>query len=153
MHEPLSAEKTAELQKEFPVVDEAPAKLTRAQKLERLAGLVEKYRGGYLALGHLIERRDDVTLATIPVFGALEVASLDEVFLKDGLKAGAGQNLFSVKDVRDYLELSTGELHEFSCDCGGPITPGSQASRIRGLAQSGPRSDSLLTRAVRAVGF
>lgn len=150
MHEPLSAEKTAELQKEFPV-DEAPVKLTRAQKLERLATLVEKNAYGYLALGHLIERRTDAVLATIPVFGALELASRDEVFLKDGLTAAAPGH-FSVKDVRDYLELSTGELHEFSCDCGGSIDTQKMAIRMRGLAQNGPRSDGLISRAVRSFG-
>jgi hypothetical protein len=139
MMKPLEAAQLAELQREFPI-EEAPAKLTRAQKLERLATLVEQFGryGCYLSLGHNLERYNDNRLSDMPVFGALELATRDEVFLKDGLTPG-GSYAFSVKDVRDYLELSTSELHEFSCDCGGPISPEKMASRIRRLADSGPR--------------
>jgi hypothetical protein len=149
MHEPLSAEKTAELQKEFPV-EEAPVKLTRAQKLERLAELIENYNN-LLSLAHNVERYSDEGLAGMRVFGALALATQDAVFLKDGLTAGVG--FFSVKDVRDYLELTTGELHEFSCDCGGPITPGKMASRVRGLAQRGPRTPGVVERLTNFVRF
>ena len=150
MHEPLSAEKTAELQKEFPV-DEAPAKLTRAQKMERLASLIDKLPPGEcLALDHLLERRSDDDLASRRAQGALALAASDDVFKKDGLKAAADSGVFSAKDVRDYLELSTPELHEFSCDCGGGISNSDMARRVRSLATPRP---GLIGRVRAAAGF
>lgn len=154
MMKPLEAGKLAELQKEFPA-DEAPAKLTRKQKLERLATLVQQWKGGYLALAHDLENRTDGTLRGVWVFGALELATTDEVLLKDGLKPAGGDGCpFTVLDVRDYLELTTPELHEFSCDCGGHISADKMAARIRGLAESGPRQPGIVKRtAIALSGF
>lgn len=151
MNKPLEPGQLAELQTKFPV-EEAPAKLTRAQKLNHLADLVAKH-AHFVRLGHNIERRTSDILALMPAYdvGALELASLDKTFLKDGLKATLGPNEFSIKDVRDYLELTTGELHEFSCDCGGQITPSTQADRIRGLADRGPPQSNFLFRAVTSA--
>jgi hypothetical protein len=143
MMKPLEAGQLAELQREFPV-DDAPAKLTRKQKLERLAALIENYTNA-LALGHRIERYSDDGLASMPAFGALALATQDAVFLKDGLKGR------SVKDVRDYLELSTPELHEFSCDCGGGISSEKMAGRIRGLADRGPPAPGIVSRIAKAI--
>ncbi len=133
MNKPLDVAELEALQKEFPVVDPTPVKLTRAQKLERLAELIEKRAArDYLMLAPGLEYYSPQILAALPAHGALELAAWDDVFNKDGLKNR------SVLGVRDYLELSTPELHEFSCDCGGLISNADMASRIRRLAGSPP---------------
>lgn len=154
MMKPLEAGQLAELQKEFPV-DEAPVKLTRAEKLGRLATLLRDLPPKYLALGHLIEVHTDAALAVMQAFGALDLATMDETFLKDGLKSSdlvaPGSKIFSVKDVRDYLELTTPELHEFSCNCGGPIDSRDMAKRVQGLADRGPPQPGIVSRIANAI--
>ncbi len=140
MHEPLSAEKTAELQKEFPV-DEAPTKLTKREKLLRLADIVEKYRGSVYVFDR-IEQRNDNNLKQywhpLSVF-SIAVAQ-DDVFRKDGLRVTdvpgyPGQ--VTVYDGRTYFEMTGDELHAISCNCGGELRANDMASRLRTMANGG----------------
>lgn len=124
MNKPLDATELKALEAAFPVTE---PKLTREQKLSRLAMLVREGRGD-LALHHNLEYRTSHELGDIVPMGALRVARDDETFRADGLKGR------TVLDVRDYLELQTHEMHEFSCDCGGEITRARMADRIQKLA-------------------
>ena len=126
MNKPLAATELKALEAQFPVTE---PKLTRRQKLNRLAMLVERWTG-HIPLYHRLEYASDIQLAaqTAHSSTALGLAAQDDVFQKDGLKGG------SLLDVRNYLELTTEELHEFSCDCGGAINRENMAARIRTLA-------------------
>lgn len=125
MNKPLDATELKALEAAFPVTE---LKLTRRQKLERFAELVEKSQRE-CGLMHGLEYYTDYQLSTTGTAGtALNLVVTDDVFAKDGLKGR------TVKDVRDYLELTTPDLHEFSCDCGGSISNAKQAERIRNLA-------------------
>src|SRR5262245_58346679 len=106
MNKPLPAAELKALEKQFPVVE----KLTRAQKLERFASLIQKHPVGFW-LYHRLEYYGDEALAELNVSPntAFALMTGDDVFKKDGLPENP-----NMKQVRDYLELTTAELHEFS---------------------------------------
>lgn len=132
MNKPLDAAELKALETAFPVVEPTPVKMTRRQKLLRFADLIEKSAGTF-ALFHLLEYMGDATLMCHGVQGsALELVGRDPVFQKDGMKGS------SVLEVKNYLGLSTEELHEFSCNCGGDIGKREMAERVRRLAGPDP---------------
>jgi hypothetical protein len=70
-------------------------------------------------------------LRTTSVVGnptALGVAVRSPEFQKQGIGT-------TIHDVMKFFGLTQQQLHEFSCDCGGPITREQQARRIEGLAR------------------
>lgn len=105
--------------------------MSRADKLNRLADLVEKCTHS-LRLYHLLEHFTDAEKAKFTgehLFGAFRLAAKDPVFGEAGMPENP-----SILDVQRFLELSNQELHEFSCDCGGHITNTDMAARIRRIA-------------------
>lgn len=126
MHRPLSHAEVEALNAASPVTI-----MTKAEKLERWAVLLEKSRYPvYMAhnLEHMTQAaRDGARWCYSP----MSVAEADPVFREAGLKGE------TVKDVKEFFEITDEDVHAFSCDCGGSRTGEQMASRIRGIA-NGP---------------
>src|SRR5262245_4749677 len=60
---------------------------------------------------------------------AMSLAASHEKFQQAGLSENA-----TIWELMKFMEITQGQLHEFSCDCGGHITNDEQARRIEGLA-------------------
>jgi hypothetical protein len=110
-------------------------KMTAKEKLLRWADLVVK-KGGHPSLYHNLEYYQDSELANLRAdnTSALGVAVRDAEFRSQGLGNGKDPSSINVKEVRNFFGLSTAELHEFSCDCGGALSARQQADRIIHLA-------------------
>jgi len=141
MNRPLSGDQLAALEQEFPVTEAPPAKLTRAEKLNRLAALVERAQHPIYIFDR-IEQRDDFVLGRMyhpySVFG---IAIRSEEFKADGLKAdiapGTPNADLSVLGGMKYFELERDDLHAISCNCGGNLASTEMASRLRTMAGGG----------------
>jgi hypothetical protein len=109
-----------------------PVQMTRREKLTRWAELVRKVDTG-LVLYHAIEHMRPYQLKEIRPFqgpmSAFTMAVKDPTFQSQGLKIES-----TLVEIMNFFELSQGELHEFSCDCGGYIDNHEQAHRIDRLA-------------------
>lgn len=146
MNRALSTEELQRLQTDFPVTEERKP-LTRQERLLRWADLVEK-APRLLGLYHRLEYQSQAQLDRLQVDdhnSALALAVKDDVFQKDGLTDK------TVGGAQRYFELSTSDLHEFSCDCGGHISNTNQAGRIRGIAVRGTQSPGILGRIASAI--
>ena len=129
MHQQLSATELAEVQRDFPV-----RPMTKGEKLNAWAELVERYTGGTLTLYHRLEYllQDQLDYAVFMEgmsypSSAILLAIRHEPFQVEGIGNSIGSAM-------RFFELSRDELHEFSCDCGGSISNKEQAERIRNLA-------------------
>lgn len=125
MHKPLSKAEVEALNSAVPVTP-----MTRAQKLERWAQVLEKAACVVMAsnLEHYDEARRNQLIWTA---SPMAYAAADPVLSDGGLKGE------TVGDVKDFFELTNEELHAFSCDCGGSLTGKNMANRIRNIA-AGP---------------
>ncbi len=119
-------------------IQEKPAikVMSRAEKLNYWAGLVRNHRlSPTLGIYHRLEyyREDDLIATPVATdhMTAFGVAVSDPGMREQGL-----QNPTTVRGIMNFFELSQGELHEFSCDCGGAINNEQMASRIEKLAKS-----------------
>jgi hypothetical protein len=111
-----------------------PVPMSREDKIERWASLIERHTTG-LALFHLLERMgqselDAMLIKDTPTAFGLAVA--DPVLREAGLTES------TVGGCQRFFELSQADLHEFSCDCGGTIANNVMAVRLRGMASRGP---------------
>lgn len=103
--------------------------MTRREKLLRLAYIVRNNDAGHLYIFHNLEDMDDHLLShQMHSQSAFAAAAKDPVLQNAGL---AGEDCLSAKK---FFELSTEQLHEFSCDCGGRISNEHMAQRIEALA-------------------
>jgi hypothetical protein len=115
------------------LVHSIPIQMTRWEKLRRWAELVRNHNSE-LALFHGLEYLRPYDLRTI-IPGAIRATSAFTVAVKDPTFNAQGLSVEStLADVMRFFELSQGELHEFSCDCGGYIDNHNQAARIERLA-------------------
>lgn len=124
MHKPLSHAEVEALNTASPVVT-----MTRVEKLERWATLLERYKFG-IVMAHNLEflsqnMRDAASWGASP----MGVAAADSVFQDAGLKGE------TIKDVKDFFEISDEDVHAFSCNCGGVQTGAQMAGRIRAIAR------------------
>lgn len=119
--------------------------LTRKEKLSRWAELVRQ-QPGHLLIFHGMENWDRIKLQC-PLgpsgSSAFTIAAGDEVFKAAGLKGD------SARDAMEFFELSQGELHSFSCDCGGGIDTKNMASRIDALANGDRTPPTMFSRILR----
>ena len=110
------------------------AVLSRKDRLERWASLLEAYQGKVLpffGIEHL-PRRELAAMRADQT--PLAVAFADPMLRADGLK---GDNVGS---VMEYFELSRGQIHRLFCDCHyrGTMTSASVAAELRSIAAGGP---------------
>lgn len=114
--------------------------MTRTEKLTRWAELIRKHPYPP-TIFHRLEYLDHDGLRapkfhsddTTTVFG---IATSDPKFQEAGLVPTDGINIRgtnSVKDIMDFFELTQAQLHEFSCDCGGPMHQETMARRVESL--------------------
>jgi hypothetical protein len=114
--------------------EKLPAVWTKKAKLHRWGYLVAKY-GYKLVLFHGMEHWSPVQLRDIPIHAveygpnAFAIACADPVLQDAGLKEKA-----NLPEIMRFFEITTQQLHEFSCDCGGAITARDMANRITNLA-------------------
>jgi len=113
------------------VVDR-PVRMTRREKLTRLAKLVREHPTP-LCMYHMLELRTPDQLAIMWINKdeetAFGVAVRDPVFRKEGLSERP-----SIADLMAFFEVTMNQLHTFSCDCGGAITREAMAIRIERIA-------------------
>jgi hypothetical protein len=107
----------------------------RRERLTRWAELVRGYYPDDLALMHNLEylrpsELDRIRIMDVLATSAFTLAVADSTFNAQGLSRQS-----TLRDVMGFFELSQGELHEFSCDCGGYISNPEQAARIERLAR------------------
>lgn len=120
MNKALSKEQLAALEVAAPT-------MTRNDKLERWASVVEKYQH-YLIQFDRLEHRTPVERERCSQPGsALDLASQDPVLKDAGLTGG------TVGEVKKFFELSDQQIHEFSCNCDGSHSSQVVSSRIRGF--------------------
>lgn len=115
----------------------APTVMTRREKLLRFAHVIRQssrpngpvmLNDRYFIFNNL-EYMDDATLARCShPFSAFAAAAADPVLQDAGLKGDDGLS------IKRFFELSTNQLHEFSCDCGGTITNEEMARRVERMA-------------------
>ena len=106
--------------------------MTRRAKLMRFAEIVRSKRQAFV-LYHNLENYHPQQLKGIGIRGsAFEAAAADPILRDAGLTGN------SVADAQRFFELSQYELHEFSCNCGGPISNNDMADRIESIAGPAP---------------
>ncbi len=126
MHKPLSHTEVEALNAASPVTI-----MTRAEKLERWAVLLEKC-DHYIVMASNIEYMDQCSRDRASwTYSPMSVAAADPVLSDAGLK---GQ---TIKDVKDFFEITDEDVHAFSCNCGGEQTGAQMAGRIRNIAKGG----------------
>lgn len=126
MNRQLSTSELDTLELAFPVLEPV---MTRREKLLRLAHIVRN-SGHNIFIFHRLEWMTDLELSREEHFlSAFASAAFDPVFIAEGLK---GHDVLSAKK---FFELTTEQLHEFSCDCGGLLTNEDMADRIEKLAR------------------
>jgi hypothetical protein len=122
MNQALTKEQLAALEVAAPT-------MTRSEKLERWATLIEAYPH-LVALFDRLEHMRPIDRERAQVTGsAFSLAARDPVLKDAGLAGG------TVGDVKKFFELSDDELHAFSCNCGGGIDNFEMARRIRLLKE------------------
>lgn len=114
--------------------DAPPASLTRSERLQRWADLLEKHRDRRLGTLHGTEyqppeRRAEMRSPDSP----LSVAFEDPVLRADGL----GGDTYG--EAKRYFELSDWQLHEIVCYChlGETMSAASAAKRVRSAMNTG----------------
>jgi hypothetical protein len=123
-----------------------PVPMSRADKIERWASLVERHSSGlqlYSNLERTTQSWRDNCLIHDTDCTAFALAVNDPVLREAGLverTLGACQRFF---------ELSLADLHEFSCDCGGHINNATMASSLRAMKDKVSRSGYSLTAAAK----
>ena len=105
--------------------------MTRREKLLRFAQVVRQSQHNFVIF-HLLEYMDDYNLSKIShPCSAFSMATSDSVLSSAGLKSD------DALSAKRFFELTTSQLHEFSCDCGGQISNDEMANRIERLANLG----------------
>ena len=129
MNRQLSSSELALLERSFPVeVPVTRLPVTRREKLLRFAAVIRQTQHD-IVIFHKLEYMYDAQLELIShPNSAFAQAAADPVLQDAGL---AGSDALSAKK---FFELSTEQLHEFSCDCGGHISNEEMARRIERLA-------------------
>ena len=111
-----------------------PIPLTRDDKLERWASLVERSTDRIFVF-HRLEYQSQYELDRLAdPRSAFAIAAGDPVLKEAGLSSD------KVGDGMRFFELSKYNVHAFSCDCAGHISNSRMASRIRHLKSSRPTS-------------
>jgi hypothetical protein len=114
------------------LISPVPTKMDRRAKLLHWAEILRQSRGP-LALYHNLEhypaefRQTMVVDSTQPT--AFGLACADPAFRAQGLAEST-----TLAGIEQFFDLTVAELHEFSCDCGGPIGTREMADRITALA-------------------
>lgn len=128
MNQPLKPE---DFLQSVPLLDR-PRPWTRHEKLQHWAKIVRQWSGPRLQLMHGLEYACYADLTRVPLSRlpttAMTVAALDPEFNRQGLNMSS-----SIIDLMRFMNITQRELHEFSCDCGGPISKEHQAERIEHL--------------------
>lgn len=102
--------------------------LTRRDKLFRLAQLIRSAPHQCVMFSGIeYMTHTDKTMAAHP-------RSIFAVAVKDSVLKDAGLQGESVAEGQRFFELSIGDLHAFSCDCGGQMSNDQMARRVEAIA-------------------
>ncbi len=112
-------------------LETAVPRMTRRERLERWATLLEQYRGGLVALMRIEYLAPEERVLQRGDHSPLAIAFRDPAMRAQGL---AGD---TVGDGMAFFELSEHEAHYLLCDCHylGDLTPGAIAGRVRDVAR------------------
>lgn len=118
------------------IVPFEPRRLTRRERLQRWAELLDRNPGRLTALTRIeylpLAERLDARADDSP----LEVAYRDPVLREEGLASDR------LGDVMTFFELSNNQAHRLFCDChyAGSMTGAGLANRLRNIAKGGIRA-------------
>jgi hypothetical protein len=110
----------------------SPATLTRAQKRDRWAQILEAHRGRVRAF-------DSIELVRPPRRGAMRAdGSAVALAFADPVLRRAGLTGDSYADARGFFDLSHGDMHRLLCRChiGASEPASATAARVRRLGES-----------------
>lgn len=132
----MKHQKPEELGAVAEIVSFEPRRMTRRERLQRWADLLDRNPGKlnaltrieYLPLAERIEARADNS--------PLEVAYRDPVLREEGLVSDR------LGDIMTFFELSNRDAHRLFCDCHyyGSMTGAGLAQRLRNVAKGGLRA-------------
>jgi len=119
-----------ELQNVAEVKHQPPQAMTRSERLQRWAELLEVNPGRRLSTLNQTEYQPPAARELMRNDG-----SPISVAFEDSMLRGAGLKGDSYGEARRFFELSDGELHDVVCYChfGGSVNAATVASRIRGV--------------------
>ena len=119
-----------ELQNVAEVRQQPPQAMTRSERLQRWADLLERNPGRRLSTLNQTEYQPPAARELMRNDG-----SPISVAFEDSVLRGAGMKGDSYGEARRFFELSDGELHDVVCYChfGGSVNAATVASRIRGV--------------------
>jgi len=118
------------------IVSFEPKPMTRRERLQRWAEVLDRNPGKINALTRIVylplSERLDARADNSP----LEIAFRDPVLRGDGLESDR------LGDVMRYFELSNRDAHRLFCDCHyyGSMTGAGLANRLRNIAKGGLRA-------------
>ena len=120
-----------ELQTVAEVRQQPPQAMTRSERLERWAELLDRNPGRRLSTLHQTEYQPAAARELMRCEG-----SPISVAFEDGMLRDAGMKSDSYGEARRFFELTDGELHDVVCYChfGGSVNAATVAGRIRGVA-------------------
>lgn len=115
---------------------ETEPRLSRRERIERWATVLEKHRGPLSALRQIEYLPPEGRRAYRDPGSPLAVAYQDPVLRDDGLESD------KLGDAMDYFEMSEEDAHRMLCDCHyhGAMTGAGLAARMRHFANRGERS-------------
>ena len=115
------------------IIAAAPTALTRRQRLDRWAELLDEHGGSLEALRRIEYLPDDERRAYRGANTPLNVAYADPLLRADGLK---GETL---GDAMDYFDMTAEDAHHLLCDCHymGSLTGHGLAGRLRRFSGGG----------------
>ncbi len=102
--------------------------MTRREKLCRLAQIVRASDQSFVIFSNIEYAGEELLRHFGDPKSAFAAAARDPILSAAGLKD------HDVWSAKKFFELTTEELHEFSCDCGGVISNDAMAKRIERLA-------------------
>lgn len=114
-----------------PVETIAPRTLSRRERIDRWAELLEEHRGPLLPLQRVEYLTHEARRALRGDHTPLTVAFRDPVLRSAGLSGD------TLGEAVDFFRLSEEEAHHLLCDCHyhGAMTPNSVASRLRAVSR------------------
>lgn len=115
--------------------------LSRGERLERWAELLERQPDRHLSTLHGTEYQSDETRVTMRSAGsAISVAFDDPVFRADGLKDD------TYGEAKRFFELTDWQLHEIVCHChyGSAMSAETAARRVRAAMSGNPHPGFLI---------
>jgi hypothetical protein len=115
--------------------------MTRQEKLLRWAKLVRKSKV-QMRLYHLLENETQSELDKLIFYSSTAF----ELAYEDPILRDAGLDSKTIGGMMTFFAINKEDLHDFSCNCGGPIDNRRMAKRIESIAYRDGKPKSFLAK-------